>query len=229
MMTRRTLSLAALAFTTGAAGREFNLFFRGQSNALILVARGGMSVLKADLVQRLGIAVHLIGDYAERDNTIFAGTAFMDWGTAGQQASLIRYLAAQPESIRRNPTITVWMHNEGDQKNTALTTAEWVRAVRADAVLVRKALGQSPRTTPYLFVPIRYPYGDLTAISNGMDELVADPTFHAARSDAALAPNILMNGGPEPGHGSSHMSDEDAVTLGHALTDSVAALYRSIR
>ena len=138
---------------------DLNVLIRGQSNALLFADRGGAAALEKGLEERLGVDVHLLAEWGTDSSTIHSGTAFMGWDTDGRQASLLRYVDELPADIKDNPTATVWMHNEYDQ-NGSFGTQESLREVRADADLVRGALGQGAETTPYTFVPIRYPWGD---------------------------------------------------------------------
>jgi hypothetical protein len=206
---------------------DLNILVRGQSNAFAFFNYGGAAVLQQDLQNALHVKVNLI---AADQQTLFSATKFMDWDTGGQQQKLINYVTGQPVDIKNNETITIWMHNEYDQQTAGLLTADWVKEVRTDASLVRDALDhQTANSTPYLFVPIRFPYGSsFPAIKDGMTQLSSDSSFHAVISNDAYGSNILMNGGPESGNNASHMSWNDAQTIGHALTDDVAALYHSI-
>ncbi len=206
---------------------DLNVLIRGQSNALLFADRGGAAALEQGLEARLGVDVHLLYQWGTDTSTIWSGTAFMDWGRDGEEASLLRYLDGLPADLKHNPTVTLWMHNENDQANDALTTGAWLGAVRADAAAVRAELGQDAGTTPYEFVPIRYPYGgNFDAIGNGMAALDADPSFNAGISWAAQS--LAMDGGPEPGGNTSHMGDADALRLGHDLAASMAEALRPL-
>jgi len=101
---------------------DLNVLIRGQSNALLFADRGGAAALERGLEARLGVDVHLLHEWGTDSSTIHSGTAFMDWDTDGQQASLLRYVRGLPADIKDNPTATVWMHNEYDQGNWGLTT-----------------------------------------------------------------------------------------------------------
>ncbi|MFC7694638.1 hypothetical protein ACFQY5_39170 [Paeniroseomonas aquatica] len=125
---------------------EINVLLRGQSNAQIF-AGNGIYEVEQQLEAQLGVKVNILAEYGTDTSTIHSGTAFLDWDTDGEQASLIRYLDAKPAAVRDNPTITVWMHNEYEQKGSA-SEEQWLNEVRADAALVRDALGQTAETTP---------------------------------------------------------------------------------
>ncbi len=204
---------------------DLNVLIRGQSNALLFADRGGAAALERGLEARLGVDVHLLHEWGTDSSTIHSGTAFMDWDTDGQQASLLRHVRGLPADLRDNPTATVWMHNEYDQGDWGLTAGAWLDEVRADAALVRAALGQGAGTTPYTFVPIRYPYGgNFGAIGEGMAALDADPAFNAAISWAAQSLTMDGDGFPD----SSHMGDADAAKLGDDLAEAMAETLRPL-
>ena len=206
---------------------DLNVLIRGQSNALLFADRGGARALEQGLEARLGVDVHLLAEWGTDSSTIHSATAFMDWDTGGQQASLLRYVHELPADIKDNPTATVWMHNEYDQKIEGLTKDAWLGEVRTDAVKVRGELGQGAATTPYTFVPIKYPYGpSFGAIEEGMRGLDTEPGFNAEISWAAQS--LAMNGGPEEGNNSSHMGDGDAAKLGESLAASMAGTLRPL-
>ena len=204
---------------------DLNVLVRGQSNALLFADRGGAAALEQGLEARLGVDVHMLYQWGTDTSTIHSATAFMDWDTDGQQASLLRFVNGLPADIKDNPTATVWMHNEYDQGNNGLTTDAWLGEVRADAALVRGALGQDAGTTPYTFVPIRYPYGgNWEAIGDGMEALDADASFNAEIFWAAWS--LAMDGDGYPNSG--HMGDADAVQLGESLAASMAGTLRPL-
>ncbi|WP_240048348.1 carbohydrate-binding domain-containing protein [Crenalkalicoccus roseus] len=197
-----------------------NVLVRGQSNALLFVDRGGAHALERALEQALGVNVHLIAEWGTPTSTIHSATAFMKWDSGGQQQSLLRHIEALPAEVKANPTLTLWMHNEYDQ-GLSFTAADWTAAVRADAALVRGALGQDAATTPYLFVPVQYPHGrNWQPIGEGMRELAADPAFNASISHAAQG--LRMDGDGFPG--SSHMGDADARLVGQRLGESLTEI-----
>jgi hypothetical protein len=204
---------------------DLNVLVRGQSNALLFADRGGAAALEKGLEERLGVDVHILAEWGTDSSTIHSGTAFMGWDTDGRQASLLRYVDGLPADIKDNPTATVWMHNEYDQGDWSLTKDAWLSEVRADADLVRDTLGQGAATTPYTFVPIRYPYGgNWQPIGDGMAELDADPSFNAEMSWAAQS--LTMDG--DGFANSSHMGNGDAVWLGGELAKSMAETLRPL-
>jgi uncharacterized protein YkwD len=203
---------------------EINLLIRGQSNAKLFAERGGAEAMATALEEQTGAAVNVL---AEDGATYHAGSAFTEWDDGGQTAGLAEHLASQPDEVKDNPTLTVWMHNESDQQVEGLTAEDWEGEVRADAEAVRAALGQGAETTPVLFVPINYPYGEgFQAISDGMEALAADETFNAAVSDAALG--AAMDGGPEPGPFGSHLGDEAVLQLGEQLGQEAAPIVAGL-
>ncbi|CAA9264916.1 MAG: macromolecule metabolism; macromolecule degradation; degradation of polysaccharides [uncultured Acetobacteraceae bacterium] len=203
---------------------DLNVLIRGQSNAQLFADRGGAAALEKGLESRLGVDVHLLYEFGTDSSTIHSATPFMTWDTEGQQASLLRYVNELPADIKDNPTATVWMHNEYDQQGS-FSTEDWLREVRADADMVRDALGQDAATTPYTFVPIRYPYGgNWTPIGDGMATLDADASFNAEISWAAQS--LTMDG--DGWANSSHMGNADAVKLGGDLAASMAETLRPL-
>jgi hypothetical protein len=204
---------------------DLNVLIRGQSNALLFAARGGADALEQGLEAKLGVDVHMLYRWDADASTIHSATAFMDWDTGGQQASLLRFMNGLSPDLKGNPTATLWLHNEYDQKIAGLATDAWVEEVKADATLVRGALGQGPATTPYEFVPIRYPYGgSFDAIKDGMARLDVDPDFNASVSWAAWS--LTMDG--DGYANSSHMGDNDAKRLGADLAAPMADLLRPL-
>jgi hypothetical protein len=201
---------------------EINLLLRGQSNAQIF-AGNGIYEVEHQLEARLGVAVNILAEYGTDTSTIHSGTAFLDWDTDGEQTSLIRYLEAQPEDVQDNPTITVWMHNEYEQKGSA-SEDQWLSEVRADAALVRDALGQAAATTPYVFVPVPYNYGQNWEWLKGMEVLTADPTFHATMSEAF--DGTVMNG--DGYANSSHMGEGDVSLVAAALARDLAPVVSTL-
>ncbi len=206
---------------------DVNVLIRGQSNALLFADRGGPWALEQGLEAQLGVDVHMLYEWGTDSSTIHSGTAFMSWDTDGQQASLLNYVRELPADIKDNPTAILWMHNEYDQNDWGLTKDSWLAEVQADAAMLRDALGQGADTTPYTFVPIRYPYGgNFAPIGEGMAALDADPDFNAEISWAAES--LAMDGGPEPGNNGSHMGDADAVNLGNSLVAGMAETLRPL-
>jgi hypothetical protein len=206
---------------------EVNVLIRGQSNAQAFKMYGGADELERVLEDKLGTNVNILASYEATDghNTINSATRFMDWAKDGQQQGLIDFIGDQSDAVRDNPTLTVWMHNEYDQQSMDLSTDAWLAEVRADAELVRDALGQDASTTPYEFVPIRYPYGgNFEAIGNGMEALSAEGGFNADISWAAQGASMDGDGFAN----SSHLGWNDAQALGRELGEELASVLSSL-
>jgi hypothetical protein len=212
---------------------DLNVLVRGQSNALLFVQNGGAARLETDLERSFGsqVDVRIIASWGTgKEQTIQSGTAFLNWDTSGYTAGMGTYLGKQPETVKDDPTITVWMHNEYDGNTLGVTTENWVQEVKADATIMRGALNQSAGTTPYVFTYIPYPYSQGSspaAIKAGMTQLAADPAFNAKIGPSL--DDLVMDGDGYPR--SSHMGTADALLTGSrlatALTPTVADLTGS--
>jgi hypothetical protein len=208
---------------------DVNILIRGQSNALLFVANGGARDLEKQLEASLpGVNVNIIQHYGDKNSTIYSGTAFLKWDTDGQQQGLLNYVKAEPASIKDNPTVTLWMHNEYDGNTGGVTTANWVSEVKTDAALVRSALGQDASTTPYVFtyVPYAYAQGNSPAnIQAGMRQLSSDPNFNASFDSTAMS-GLRMDG---DGYAhSSHMGQQDAMLVADRLADSMKGIVSGL-
>jgi hypothetical protein len=199
-----------------------NLLVRGQSNALLFCDRGGVWKLHAQ-IKTAGFDTAVLAEWGTDTSTIHSGTPFMTWDTGGQQKSLLAYLAKQPAEVRARKTITLWLHNEDEQKGD-VKKADWLKEVRADAKLVRAALGQSAKTTPYIFCPIRYNYGQNFEWLAGMKDLVADTGFNATLSGAFQDASMSGDGQAN----SSHLGDDDMAPTAAALTPAVVAVLQAL-
>ncbi|HYZ33656.1 MAG TPA: hypothetical protein VE684_15405, partial [Crenalkalicoccus sp.] len=231
---------------------ELNALIRGQSNALYLIEGNGWAgygEIVGRVQQLLGFdgvhdTVHL--EYAagasNGQNTVNSGTAFLTdwlhatngdwtqgWQTAGPEQGLLDYIHALPAAQRTEPTAVVWLHNEYDSKDWALTPQEWASAVRYDAALVRQAFGQSAAQLPYLFVSAIPYWGTDTghqAIRQGMEDLAADRGFNAGIAARAL--DLDMSRDDTDGnwsttdYGGPHMSDADAIQTADRIALSLA-------
>ncbi|CAH2605544.1 conserved protein of unknown function (plasmid) [Rhodovastum atsumiense] len=173
-------------------------------------------------------------------DTVASGTAFIgtwmkpaedgrrnDWVPQSYERNLLQAITEQPHTVRSAPTAVVWLHNEYDSTNANLTTEQWTSAVRADAALVRQALGQDASSVPYLFINA-IPYGQSHGSSNqaiklGMQNLAADPSFNA-RIAAQLA-DVDMNAWNDGAMGGAHMSSADASLLVDRLARSIADTF----
>jgi hypothetical protein len=235
---------------------ELNILLRGQSNSVYFDQYGGSEFVKDALQYYLGFdgitnKVNLIGTStpdALGNVTMVGGTSFLpnaagteSWLSTTQTSagvvfsnnaienSLLAHIASLPDDVRSAPTITLWMHNEGDANWAGQSTATWEQAVAFDAAQVRAALGQSAATTPYLFTDVIPEDEDnaasMQAIKAGMEALAADPSFNAGiathsgdlnMDNAAngLAPGTVIFGGP-------HMDQTDVQVLAGRIARSV--------
>jgi hypothetical protein len=212
---------------------DLNILVRGQSNALLFVQNGGAARMEAELERSFGtqVDIRILASWGTgKEHSIHSGTAFLDWDTSGLTAGMASFLDKQPETVKDDPTITVWMHNEYDANTLGVTTGQWAQEVTADAAIMRGELNQQAGTTPYLFTWIPYPYtkGDSpAAIKAGMTQLAADPGFNAKVGPSL--DDLAMDG---DGYArSSHMGTADALLTGsrlaNALTTTVAQLTGS--
>lgn len=203
-------------------GGPINIMVRGQSNSLLFCDWGGVWRMRDDLKAKTGreVNIHYTWTDPNNNNTINSGSTFLTWDTDGKEQGLLNFVKAIPADKRAAPFITLWMHNESDQKDFqgTINTAWWVDEVRKDAQQVRAILGLSPSESPYLFVPVRYNYGNIAPIRAGMDQLVADASFAAKLSDAAW--DAVMDGDGSPN--SSHMGRADSINIGAKLATFIA-------
>jgi hypothetical protein len=228
------------------------ILLRGQSNANLFQAYGAAEQMRNEVRRDLGFdgrngRVVLLGD---QNVTMWGGVPFVydrpdrpgygpwltgdpgpHWGIGTRERIFLDYLAKLPPELRHAPVLTVWMHNETDGYDFALTAQHWAQAVRYDAGLVRRILGPAP----YLFVwvPANFPPENAAplaalrtaqAIKQGMAGLAADAAFAAA-----LGPQTgdLDMSGHDPAQGSAgngglHFSQEDAAILVHRIANCAA-------
>lgn len=226
---------------------DLNVVVRGQSNAFLMVSDDlgsvGARTIVAETERLLGFdgandRVTLDDWYQSSGNTVFGATAFIgDWvarDAAGAwqplqfEQAFLRNMA-QPSTATE--TAIVWLHNEYDSFNPALTTAEWVSAVRADAALTRAALGVGADRSPYVFVSaIPFVTGldaSNQAIRAGMEALEADPAFGAVVGARANDLDMTFKFPFEEAltdytYGLSHISAGDAAVIGARLARSLA-------
>ncbi|RZI68535.1 MAG: hypothetical protein EOP13_24670 [Pseudomonas sp.] len=215
-------SSPAYASAESRADVVANVLVRGQSNALLFCDRGGIWKMASQL-ESAGLHIAILAEWGTNTSTIHSGTRFMDWPKNGQQASLLAFLTKQAAEVRARKTITLWIHNENEQ-NSGVSKGDWVKEVRADAGLVRKTLGQTATTTPYMFCPIKYNFGKNLSFLDGMKELIADTGFNATLSEAFLGASMSGDGQPN----SSHLGDEDMAPVAVALAPAVIALLRKL-
>lgn len=227
---------------------DLNVVIRGQSNAFLMVSADqegvGAETLIAETQRLLGFdgvndRVLLDDWWQPGQNTIFSATAFIGEWLARDAAGTwqpLQYEEALLRNLSQNPPATetaiVWFHNEYDSVYYPdLTPAEWQSAVRADAALVRGALGLDPARSPYVFVSaIPFPTADddsLQAIRAGMEALEADPAFGGVVGARALDLDMSFkfefeNTFSDYTYGLSHISAQDAAKIGERLARSLA-------
>lgn len=227
---------------------DLNVVVRGQSNAFLLVSDDQGSVgsrALLDEVQRLlgfdGINDRVLLDdwWQPGQNTIFGATAFIGewvardangaWQPQQYEQALLRNVSQNQPAAE---TAIVWLHNEYDGVYYPnLTAAEWESAVRADAALVRGALGTDAASSPYVFVSaIPFPTANenaLQTIRAAMEKLEADPGFNADVGARALDVDMTFKFPFETAltdytYGLSHISAQDAAAIGQRLARSLA-------
>ena len=217
--------------TPQASGTTLNVLIRGQSNAYFFCEGGngypyGVGLMKDRIQALTGRTVNILFAMNQPDSTIHSGSEFLTQWMNGTQAgdlenSFLRYCQNLSAAEKAAPFVEIWMHNESDQKLRP-PTDQWVAAVRAEAVMARGTLGLAASQHLRYFVPIRYNYGDITSIRNGMDQLAADSTFNARVSMAAWS---LRMDGDGRGPNTEHMGPQDAADLAENLAQELAALY----
>ncbi len=230
---------------------DLNILIRGQSNAAYFSNYHAGDVLAHAVSDLLGFdgrtaTVTVLGGPGSTEQTSTALVwdqngvrAWMrrlpgqGWAANPLEARLLAYLSSLPASLRAAPTLTLWMHNETDSNNPAITRALWADALRADAGWVRAALGQGPATTPYLFAWIPF---DISgggpwladedrqgqAMRLAMADLVADQSFHAVA--APQTGDLDMNGWGGR-LGGMHVSVTDAMVLARRLARPIACAF----
>jgi hypothetical protein len=239
---------------------ELNVLLRGQSNADLLTMSSDWPTIATTVEQLLGFdgvtnTVNLLAssNSGSNNNTIDGGTAFIGdwvqpasggwqsgWANNTYETGLLNYINALPAAEKAAPTAVVWLHNEYDSTNPALTTAEWMSAVQFDAEEVRQALGQSAVTVPYMFVNA-IPYGGGSplgsyqiaavnqAIKVGMQTLAASATFDAVvgvQADDVNMDGTYYNIVRNPGdYGGPHFSSSDANLIDARIARAVAQTF----
>jgi hypothetical protein len=221
---------------------DVNVLLRGQSNAQYFFYFGELSTVQNEVQQLLGFdgtneKVNIVASAFDPfgKNTINSQTAFLtdwmqhnpdgSWSVNTLEQGLLGTIANLPTAWQADPTAVVWLHNEFDAIQPGLTASTWMSAVRADAALVRQAFGQDAAHVPYLFVDA-IPYDNADPGSNqqikvGMQQLAADPTFHARIAAHINDANMDYDGYL----GGSHMGAGDASILADRLARSIAETF----
>jgi hypothetical protein len=225
---------------------QLDIILRGQSNAAYFAELDGYAASGTLVKQVEGLLgfdgvedkVRLVYDRDEAGgDTAYPGTAFLGdwmrpdgkggWTPAGRGEGFLDRIADYKADGMGGASLVVWMHSEYDSRDPNLSASEWSSAVRADAGLVRGALG---RDVPYLFVAA-HPYspGSDTGhqtLRGAMEALAADPAFDGAI--AARAPDIdasLDNTDRDPAtaeYGGGHISAADAQLIAARIARGVA-------
>ncbi|WP_135466280.1 carbohydrate-binding domain-containing protein [Crenalkalicoccus roseus] len=230
---------------------ELNVLIRGQSNALLFAQHAGWAAptaMRKEIEKLLGfdgvtnrVVVHV--DWGDSTSTVHSGTSFLkewmrkdasgQWVAGDLTKSLLGYIAHDMTAAQRaNPTAVFWLHSESDSTIHGLSAADWAAAVRADAALVRQALGQSAETVPYMFVSAHPYWGNGAAhqaIRLGMETLAADAGFNghiAARALDLDIDNDDYDGNPATReYGGSHISASDAMVIAARAARSIAEAF----
>lgn len=207
---------------------ELNLLLRGQSNAELFAATGGAQALVDKLEAATGIQVHLLAAYETGgNNSIYAGTEFLTQWMNGTQAgpleqSLLNYIQSQPGDIKDNPTLELWMHNESDQKlSDSFSGVDWKAVYEANHALVEQAFGHAVTTE---FVPIRYNWGNIGPILDGMKAAIADGQAAGIDMSAYNLAKMDYSGTPN----TEHMGAGDAAVIADALAKDLVPLVQQI-
>ncbi len=207
---------------------DLNLLLRGQSNALLFADTGGAQALADKLEAATGHNIHLLASYGSgSDHSIFSGTEFLTQWMNGTQAGpleqgLLNYIQGQSADIKDNPTLELWMHNESDQKMSGGFSGDyWKTVYEANHDMVEQAFGHSVTTE---FVPIRYNWGNIGPILDGMKAAVADGT--AAGIDMSAYDLAKMDWGGTPD--TEHMCANDAHVIADALAKDLAPLVKAM-
>ncbi len=221
---------------------QLDILLRGQSNAFLLAANTGQDIAR-EVQYLLGFdgssnQVWVQANWSTPGAaTLVASTSLVgDWLTQGsngqwQPTALEQGLltfASQHQGT--TSTAVVWLHNEYDSFNPNLDAATWTSAVRADAGLLRQALGQGVAQSPYMFVSAIPFEGAIDAteqaIRAGMEQLAADPGFNAAiaarAQDSDMTFRFPAEGPNSHPFGGDHFSGEDVSLLAHRVALSLA-------
>jgi hypothetical protein len=252
MFTMRVLSLVLILGSLASEARaqvNVNILLEGQSNAAYFRILGGADILKTRLEDALGFhdpghTVTILGrlnttiwgatslvpsNAAAPDTAWLSGDAATGWKDGAMQRSVVATLAQLPPHLRASPTVTVWLHNESDSANGALTQASWESAIRHCIDEQRAALRQTPATTPvdFVFVPFDFDPGRLErngksnkvqALAASFEHLAADPSFNAVV--AAQIGDSDMDG-TDPFKGGMHMNRDDVAQLADRLARTI--------
>jgi hypothetical protein len=236
-----------------------NILVEGQSNAGLFLSFGGGEMLRGRVQTLLGFhdgqSVTILGG---TDRTMWSGVALVhaagaaaSWLTATQDGAwhddtlerqFIAYLRGLPPSVRRSPTVIVWLHNETDSTNPALGKADWESAIRHTVTEARAALGQPAGRVPvdFVFVPADCPsrclevsgaWRQVEMLKAGYEDLESDPEFDARSGaqigDADMDGTVDSSAGLPASRraaplGGLHMDPRDVAILAERLSVTIA-------
>lgn len=207
---------------TSGGRTAVNLLLRGQSNAYLFKDWGGLDQLVEKLEAALPIKVKILADFDNSDGaaSIHSGTAFLNWDSDGEQKSLLAFIGQQSAAVRKQPTVTIWMHNEYEQQGAG-TEAQWLTEFNADRKLVAAAFGQAASSLPIVFTPVPYNYGGNRNWLTAMRKLAAEPAQNCTVVDAFAG--ALMDGDGQPN--SSHMGRGDQALVANALVAPLKSIF----
>ena len=117
------------------------------------------------------------------------------------------------------------MHNESDQKDAEagnFSAADWTASYEANKAMVEQAFGHAVTTE---FVPIRYNWGNIGPILDGMRAAVANGTAAGIDMSAYDLARMDWGGGPP---NTEHMSGSDAAIIADALAKSLAPTVQAL-
>ena len=230
---------------------QLNILIRGQSNALLFADHAGWaapSAMQKEVERLLGFdgvsdKVALQVQWGDSTSTVHSGTSFVEewmakdgsgqWVAGNLEKSLLGYVAQDMTAEQRaNPTAVLWLHSEYDSAIQGLSAADWTAAVRADAALVRNALGQNADSVPYLFVSAHPYWGNDAAhqaIRQGMESLANDSSFNGHIAAQALDLDIdnddLDGNTSTREYGGPHISSSDAKIIAGRAAKSIAEAF----
>ncbi len=234
-------------------GTNLNILIEGQSNAGYFLIDGGATALVAKVQALLGFdgvkqSVSVLGALGKScifgtylvgtpglppSNVWLTGSAATGWTNAINESLFIAYIEALPAAIRSRPTVILWIHNEQDSTNGAVTRADWESAIRFNIGAVRHVFGQTAATMPMDIVYVPYDpvpgheqskglSSEVETLKSGFEGLAADTAFNAVI--AAQAGDSNMDGPPGKSvpYGGPHFDQADIDTVSARLAVTIA-------
>jgi hypothetical protein len=162
-------------------------------------------------------------------NITWLGGSYPNWTEGDLETSFVNYLKALPAATKALPTAIVWVHNENDSENPAITQAEWASAVAYNIGQARAALGKTAASAPvdFAYAPFDFAPGTMQAIGRspeiqtlkaGFEALTAIPSFNAAMGAQVSDSNMDgPPGGPAQPMGELHFDQSDINQLAWRL------------